>query len=506
MFSRPMLVILVCLLSIGNLVNAQRIAYSEPDKDDNRRMNFEIIGKISGNILVYKFTKNNNWITLFNNDMKAISKVEQDYLPDDRLINIDFFPYNDFFYAVYEYQKKGTVHCEAVKINGSGKKMSDIIQLDTTHIGLANNNKIYTVISSEDKSKIMVFKINSRNRERFVVTTNLFDDSLRLLKRSSLSMPMDEHYDYLDEFNVDNDGDFVFTKFFRQSSDIISHASMIIKAAAADSFLIKDLNIEKTYLDEIHIKVDNFNKRYFLTSFYYKERRGNIDGFYFFVWDKTSGQPRLENSLTFGDELRRDARGESNLKMAFNDYFIRNIVVKRDGGFIIGSEAYYTTSRYNNWNRWDYLYGSPFATPLDYYSPYYNNVWYRSRYYNSYQNVRYHADNIVILSFDKDGKIQWNNVITKEQYDDETDDLISYQVMNTGGQLHFLFNMEERRLNLLNDYAVSPNGEINRNPTLKNLDKGYEFMTKYGKQISAHQMIIPCLYRNSISFAKIDFN
>ena len=120
--------------------------------------------------------------------------------------------------------------------------------------------------------------------------------------------------------------------------------------------------------------------------------------------------------------------------------------------------------------------------------------------------MRYHADNIVILSFDKDGKLQWNNVIAKEQYDDETDDLISYQLMNTGGQLHFLFNMEERRINLLNDYAVTPGGEINRNPTLKNLDKGFEFMAKYGKQVSSHQMIIPCLYRNNICFAKIDFN
>ena len=508
MFSKPVIFVLVCVLAIGNILNAQRIVYSEPDKDDNRRMNFEVVGKIHGNFMVYKNTKSKNWIALFNNEMKAISKVEQDYIPNDHLINVNFFPYNDFCYVIYEYQRRNTVYCEAVKIDGNGKKISELIQLDTTHIGLANNNKVYNVISSEDKSKIMVFKINSRNKERYLVTTNLFDDSLRLLKRTALTMPMNEHDDYLDEFNVDNFGDFVFTKFSRQNSDIISHASMIIKSMDADSFFVKDLDIDKRFLDEIHIKVDNYNKRYFLTSFYYKERRGNIDGFYFYVWDKTSGQTQLENTVTFADELRRDARGENNLKMAFNGYFIHNIVVKRDGGFIIGSEAFYTTSRYNNWNRWDYLYGSPFVSPIDYYSysPYYNSLWYRSRYYNNYNNVRYHADNIVILSFDKDGKIQWNNVIAKEQYDDESDDLISYQVMNTGGQLHFLFNMEERKMNLLNDYAVNPKGEISRNPTLKNLDKGFEFMAKYGKQVTAHQMIIPCIYRNNICFAKIDFN
>ncbi len=508
MFSKRLLFLVTCTLVLGNILKAQKIVYSEPDRDDTRRMNFEVIGKINGNFLVYKNIRNKNRITIFDNDMKEVAKVDQDYIPDDRLINVDFFPYNEFFYAIYQYQKRNIVYCMAAKIDGNGKKLSDVIELDTTHIGFAANNKIYSVISSEDKRRIMVFKINSRNKQRYLITTNLFDDSLQLVKRSAITMPMEDHNEYLDEFYVDNQGDFVFTKFYRQSNDIISRASMVIKFAQADSFLIKDLDIEKRYLDELHVKVDNFNRRYFLTSFYYKERRGNIDGFYFYVWDKETAQPEMENTVTFGDELRRDAKGDANLKMAFNDYFIRNIIIKKDGGFIIGSEAFYTTSRYNSWNRWDYLYGSPFLSPLDYYyySPYYNSLWYRSRFYSNSQNARYHADNIVILSFDKSGKLQWNNVIAKDQFDDETDDLISYQLMNTGGQLHFLFNMEERRINLLNDYTVSPDGEINRNPTLKNLDKGFEFMAKYGKQVSVRQMIIPCLYRNSICFAKIEFN
>ena len=507
MFGRRLLFLASGFL-LTTLAFTQKIVYSEPDRDDTRRMEFEIIGKINGNFLVYKNVRNKNWVTVFDNDMKQIARIDQEYIPDERLINIDFFPYTEFFYAVYQYQKRNVVHCVAVKIDGNGKKISDLMELDTTHIGFSANNKIYSVISSEDKSKLMVFKINSRNKERYLITTNLFDEQLKLLKKTALVMPMEDRNEYLDEFYVDNDGDFVFAKFYRQTSDIISRASMVIKQAQSDSFVTRALDIDKRYLDELHIKVDNFNKRYFLTSFYYKERRGNIDGFYFYIWNKQTGRLEMERTVVFADELRKDARGDANLRMAFNDYFIRNIIIKKDGGFIIGSEAFYTTSRYNSWNRWDYLYGSPFYSPFDYYSysPYYNSLWYRSRFYGSSQNVRYHADNIVILSFDKDGQLQWNNVIAKGQYDDNTDDLISYQLMNTGGQLHFLFNMEERRVNLLNDYTVAPAGEINRNPTLKNLDKGFEFMAKYGKQVSAHQMIIPCLYRNSICFAKIEFN
>ena len=33
---------------------AQKIVYSEPDDDDYRRTQFEVVGKVSGNFLVYK--------------------------------------------------------------------------------------------------------------------------------------------------------------------------------------------------------------------------------------------------------------------------------------------------------------------------------------------------------------------------------------------------------------------------------------------------------------------
>jgi hypothetical protein len=498
----------IVFCAVSSLVSAQKIVYSEPEREDTRRMNFDIVGKIDGNFLVYKNIRNSNSIVIFNDEMQQVAKVEQDYLPDyDRMINVDFFAYSNFFYMIYQYQKRNIVYCIGVKLDGNGKRVSDVMEMDTTRIGFAANNKIYTVLSSEDKSKLIVFKINSKNKKMYYMTTMLYDNNLQLLKKSRLSIPMEDHDDFLNEFYLDNDGDLVFTKFLRSNNDNISEASFVIKPAMDDTLIVNDLKIDKTYLDEIHIKVDNFNKRYLLSSFYYRQRRGTIDGFYFYIWDKNTSSLYRQDTIIFSDDLKKEARGENSTKMAFNDYFIRNVIIKKDGGFLIASESYYTTSRYNNWNRWDYLYGTPFVSPWGYYyySPYYSNLWWNSR-YNNNSNVRFHADNIAVLSFDAAGKLQWSNVIGKSQYDDQSDDELSYQLMNTGDQLHFLFNDLERRTNLLNDYTISPEGQLNHNPTLKNLDRGYEFMPKYGKQVSAKQIIIPCIHRNLICFAKVDYN
>src|SRR5687767_5679634 len=99
------------LVVLGQQAGAQRIVYSEPDREDNRRINFEIIGKIGGNFQIYKNIRGKNYVSLYNNEMVQVSRVEHDYIPDERLINVDFFAYPDFSYMVYQYQRRNVVYC-----------------------------------------------------------------------------------------------------------------------------------------------------------------------------------------------------------------------------------------------------------------------------------------------------------------------------------------------------------------------------------------------------------
>ena len=186
-----------------SLVKAQapRIVYTEPEKDDSRRTNFEIIGKLNGNFLVYKANRNDDAICIYDNDMKLKERVKLDFTPDQQLINIDFIAYPDFIYMIYQYQKRSIVHCMAAKLDGNAKKLMDPVELDTTQVGFASNNKIYTTINSDDKQSIMVFKINSRNRDNFVFTTLLYNKDLQLRGRKDrMPMPMEERNDFFYRF------------------------------------------------------------------------------------------------------------------------------------------------------------------------------------------------------------------------------------------------------------------------------------------------------------------
>ncbi|HEY4063506.1 MAG TPA: hypothetical protein VGM30_16480 [Puia sp.] len=498
---------LLLLFTLGTprLLKAQvqQILYTEPEREDSRRTNFEIIGKIDGNALVFKNNGASSAISIYDNDMKLVQRVPLTFMPD-KYVNVDFVAYPDHFLIIYEYQKKSIVHCTAVKMDGQAQKIGEPVELDTTQIGFASNNKIYTTVVSEDKQRIMVFKINSKNPKNFLFTTFLYDAGLKLVDRHRIYLPMEERNELFTDFMLDNDGALVFGKYQRSgSNDYVSRVSLVTKGPVSDSFYVNDIGVGDRILDEIKMKADNNNQRYILTGFYYKQRRGNIEGLYSVIWDKATHVKLSEQTTVFNDELRAVAKStDANLKMAFNDFFIKHIITKRDGGYLLVSESLYTTSRGNMYNRWDYMnpgYGGGFYSPY-YYNPYYS-PWNRN--YGNPQ--RFHAENIMVLSFDKEGALQWSNVIPKSQFDDETENTISHELVNTGGELHFLFNLYERRNMLLNDQSISPEGKITRYPTLRNLDKGYDFMPRYGKQVSSYESIIPCLFRNYLCFAKVDF-
>ena len=503
--------VLIFFLLTAALGKAQapRIVYSEAEKEDSRRTNFEIIGKMNGNFLIYKNNRNDDAICIYDNDMKLKDRVKLDFTPDQQLINVDFVAYPEFFYMIYEYQRKGIVHCMAAKLDGSAKTLTEPIELDTTQVGFAATNKIYTTINSEDKQQIMIFKINNRNRENFVFTTLLYNKELLLQHKDRMGLAMEERNDYFTDFLLTNAGELSFGKFMRMNSnEYITRLAMVLKYPDSSNFSVTNVELNGKILDEIKLKADNSNDRILLNAFFYKQKRGSIDGIYSLLWNKTTNTKIREITSVFGDELRVNAKGQDgSLKNAFNDYFIKNIIVRKDGGYLVVSESEYNTSRGNSFNRWDYLgYGNPWISPLDYYnySPYgyFGSPWNR---WNNGNNVRYNAENIMILSYNKDGSIDWSTVIPKTQYDDESDNMISFDLVNTGNALHFLFNMSEKRTVMLNDQSIDAEGKLTRNPTLKNLDKGYEFMTRSGKQVASRQVIVPCVYRNYLCFAKIEY-
>lgn len=510
--------VLPALFLVGVLtVNAQRIYYSEPDKDDLRSLKFEIMGKYGANYLVYKNIRNRHFISVYDADMKQKDKVELDFIPD-RAINVDLFSTPEHSIVIYQYQKRNIVYCMGVKLDGAGKKIGEPLELDTTQANMFSDNKIYSTIMSDDKRKLMVFKMKNKQRNDFYIQTLLLSNNLMPIRRGAFPYSLENTRESIADFYLDNEGNFLFSHVSRPAQrEYINEAKLVMLPVYEDSIRSFILTLEKVFLDELRIKVDNSNGRYVLTSLYSKNRRGNVDGLFIAIVNKSFQGPDIEKAIEFSDEFRAMAKGEGSVKYAFNDYFLKHIIVKKDGGVLITGENTFGSSRGNNFNRWDnpWMWGNTFYPGQFWgWNPYNNwgfggfggfGGWNSPFGFGGQQQTRYFADNIMIISLDKEGNPQWNNVIAKSQFDDNTDNMLSYQIMNSGAELLFLYNEWSRRTPMLNAQSLDPSGRVNKEPPLKSLDKGFEFMIRFGKQVSAREMLVPCTIRNSFSFARIEF-
>ena len=498
----------ICQLLIVLITNcplslvAQTVNISDFDRDDTRDMNFDIIGKMNNNILVYKNIRSRHKISIFDKDMNTLETVRLDFIPE-KTFNIDFVAYPDYFFMIYQYQKGNILHCMAVKMDAKAQKMTEPVELDTTRIPVMTDNKIYTTISSEDHKKIVIFKIQTRY-QKFNMQTLLFDDEMKLISKSRMLTDYNERKESYDNFLVANDGTFVFT-YAKQSGnrDNNNALSLVIKQPTQETFAFGDIDLKEKYIDEVKLKIDNRNNRYLINTFYYKKNRGSIEGLFTYVWDKAAEKTYTAQFTEIFDSLRAEAKNGGLLRFALDNFFIRNIVVKADGGFILAAEDFTKDTRdNNNFNRYDYLY-NPYSLSSGnyYYNPY--TGYYRPVNSNN-QNSRYYYDNILILSISKTGQLMWSKVLHKSQFDDEEENFLSFSTVTSGSEIHFLFNAD-RKYQIIADQALSADGTIKRYPTLRSAQKGYEFMPSLSKQTGSGQIIIPCAYRNNICFAKVDF-
>ncbi|MFM6926643.1 MAG: hypothetical protein ACKOU7_14140 [Ferruginibacter sp.] len=273
---RPIFSILVLLfLCLPVLMKAQTVAISDFDRQDTRDMNFEIIGKMNspkdpaGNILVYKNIRSNHKISIFDKDMNMLEDVKLDFVPE-RTFNIDFIAYPDYFQMIYQYQKGSILHCMTVKMDAKAQKMNEPVEIDTTRIPVASDNKIYTTIYSEDKKRIMIFKIQTRF-QKFNMQTLLYDNDMKLISKNRMLTDYNERRESYDNFLVANDGSFVFTYAKQSGNRENSNAlSIITKSPQQETFIPHEIDLKEKYIDEIKLKIDNRNNRYLLNTFYYK--------------------------------------------------------------------------------------------------------------------------------------------------------------------------------------------------------------------------------------------
>lgn len=529
----------------------QEKVYSDPEKTDFFRMKTDVIARNANSILVYKatYTQSPNRqdpyraglsfaagtpefqltnpgvapipgnsiyesaILIYDQQLKLKKSIT---LPlPNTLTGVHFLTYDAYFYMFYQYQRGHRIFCMAAKMDFKGSILGEPIELDHTDIlDIHYQSQIYSVIFSEDKKHIMAFSINSLNEHGNELYCLSFDTSLNCLMRYRKIIDLNGA-DYLTEFKVDNEGNLIFLGMSKSKDELNYYRAVFFSLRKEGNNLTYQYFVPASFFtDDFRIKVDNRHRKYFLASLYTAKYMGDIKGLYALSIDAATDSIMCATSTIFENGLRRNVRAKGNLKSAFNDFYIQDILLRSDGGMLVElQELYLHPDRmvFNRWNYREYL-TELVATNYVFYDPYeqdHYTPWNEWKYFGN--GYSYSSKNILIASMTAEIGVEWIKLVNSPQLS-RFYSLVGFKAIVANDLIYFIYNETIRGKVYLTAQSVGADGTLNpdnrlkEDMELKGFDNDYTYFPRMAKLVGPNEIMFPYFRgRGNVGLVKVKF-
>ena len=538
----------IAFILVGlQVLTAQSYVMSGIEKTDKDQMQYEVLGKVGGRYWIFKNNEGIATIAQYNDQMQLVQQNDLVFLPK-KLNALEFVAKSNRVYAFYQFQEATTVYAMVAELDEKGQLVGTPTIIDTAEkIRPGSGTKVFNLIESEDRSKLLYFSVNTTNPASIKIKTMALSTPFGKLNEATISINAQNKKSNLSDFALDNKGNLFCLRNVEQPN-AATVVSLLYMAADGSEVIETPIVNNSLVLDDIRLKINNTNGTVMVNSFYATEKKGHIEGMYTFVWDIATRQNSLTNASRFTDAVRDAVTSKRNLKNAFDHFYYDQVQPNADGSFTIIAEAATTSSNRNAFSRWDFFWGGPF------YNPFIFNFWNRPfGFYPwarfgwgmmggpwgwgpgwglgwgwgmmgpwggglgmmgpwgwgggfggfGYPSVTYSAGKVAILNFDAKANIQSVKTIDKEQSDVNVDQFIGYgQINNTAGT-NFLYYQKSKGLRQLIHQQLTPTGTIVMGSAIPLKEKNVEWMPRSLKQVGEKEAILPYQTKGKLGFAKI---
>jgi hypothetical protein len=479
---------LFCLLFVFTALcsTAQQVTYSDYQKFDLRSGDYSVIGRVGERLYTYRSTSDGYFLDEWNDSMGRTATVILDFFPA-KIYDTRFIAYADKIIVLYQGSERGHITQYAALLDDKGRLQGKVRKLDDAKTGIFGpSGNYFSSAVSEDKKYIVVYSTEAKG-DNIHITHTILDDNLVTVQRSV------SNYRGGDDLTaqpglIDNNGVFylpvITTKGNRDYADGIW---LLTLPKGTAKLIATEIPLGGKYGSGLYFRMDNTAHRIYAAGFYSEKKAGNYEGILFSQFNADSVSAVTTRRLPLDDRIR-EASGERSKRRAFNDYQTRQLIIRNDGGFVLVAEDFYMSVRNT-------------AAPYGYYTSYY------SPFSIGNQNIReYRYGDILTLSYDAEGKREWNAYVRKDQYSQEDGGAFSsYAFINTGGSLGFLYNDYDSRRSRIQLGTINDEGKVAFHPLDTGSDTDPDWLPRAGRQVSAHELIVPCLHRRQICFAKVVF-
>ncbi|MFN3342755.1 MAG: hypothetical protein ACK40M_08670 [Flavobacteriales bacterium] len=280
------------------------------------------------------------------------------------------------------------------------------------------------------------------NSEKFYY--KVYDSSMKLLWKKEIEMPFRDRMFKVTHHLLDHKGNVHLVSAVHQEREkgdqrdnAVSNNKYHLISYYHEQNLVKEFEIS---LGEKWISALTFDMapdgQLVLAGFYSNAANYSISGTFYLRIDPETRSVVQSNMKAFDKNFLLEFLPERKVKkgVELSDFYFDHLVVREDGSAMLIAEQYYMQVVYtyndpymNGMYGWGYPYGG--------YSPYY-----RSNY-----NYQYHYNDIIVVSIDPEGNIEWTKKIPKRQMSSNDGGYYSsYTLASNERMVYVLFNDNPR--------------------------------------------------------------
>ncbi len=485
---RRIILIILIIVTHCTVLRAQDIFYSKEQKFTFKNSDFSVVGWCGDRLYTYRSSKEGYYLDAYNDSMRLLATVALDFFPQ-KIYETHFVAGDNNILVLYQAIQNNQVVQYAALLDSRARLLQKPKALDSVKSAwLATDRKYYSSVVSNDRNKVMVYSVSGRKDGKVQFKTILLDINLNVLGKNSPYIEADDAV-VPEQTLLDNEGNFYFAYFETSGAKQQGKSAGLYRVRAeGDNFEYLPLNSEEVYMSGMNIKWDELRKSIYITGFYSSRHNGNIEGLIYGLYNSATNDLETWKQIEFDDKLRLSS-GEGNRKRAFNDYMVRDVIIKNDGGFMLLAENYFVTTRTTS-------YGSGFG----YYS------WYYGGPYGASSVREYHYGDILVLNYSEDGTLLWRNFIRKDQYSQEDGGMFSsYAMLNSGASIVFLYNDFTTNRSTLSLAAIDGEGNLQMKRMDQGRGAGGDWIPRAARQTDIRELVVPVLKRNNLLYSRVAF-
>ncbi len=458
----------VAILFLSVPTQAQKVKMTSPERLSNDITHFDILGKVNGNVLLYKYGRNYFEVNAFDSKSLDLSWSKEIRFKSKRMNMLEMILTKQGALAFYSERQNGQHNLkvqpldkqfrlkgEPLLVNESDNKgiiyrinhsaNRDYFAIEIIDKEGINNQNIEIVLMDVNMQKNNAVQIVNENNWRFRQThIGLNGEVFLISDKRQTGLFSDEGLTKGIKINKLIDG--VLTE------QVIKHRDTLIAGYETELDLINNLLlVSGTY----STGNDRIPKGYFFSKVSFDDSALDIS---------YAKLPELLKTQT----TRRSLLGQ---KTRLDELEFRKVIPRSDGGALLIGELYNRSVVSNSTT--GNIHTDLFAG-------------------RSAQTESYSYDDMVVLSIEPDGSLEWSDVMRKSQYSEDDDGhFSSFGVMNLKNRIHLIFNEQVEYITPVSSFGVSEQGSGGIK-TLFNSEKYDILMSpRHAKQVGKNEMIIP---------------